>query len=297
MEAYYWDTKIEYLRNTRDLYYNDDYLSFLVNTVWRIDRPVRMIDFGCGYGYLGLKLLPMLPKGTTYTGLDKGQKLISQAREIFKSLPYEAAFIEGDIQQTDVNQQYDLAICHAFLMHMQNPQEILKKMTDSVVDGGRIICFESHWISNMADCYVHGIDQSRYIQLGILQRLYEQDTHRHGRDGNIGLKLPVYLSELGVKDIQCRVSDKVNFLDPSSDQDRADKLYRSMSEDGFGAAPGDETVYVEQLIARGRSPEEAKQLYDSEWLLSELFTNQTFMTSAANMKITFGNIRREVEAK
>ena len=28
--------------------------------------------------------------------------------------------------------------------------------------------------------------------------------------GNIGLKPPVYLSELGVKDIQCRVSDKVN---------------------------------------------------------------------------------------
>ena len=75
MEEYYWDTKIEYLRNTRDLYYNDDYLSFLVNTVWRIDRPVRMIDFGCGYGYLGLKLLPMLPKGTTYTGLDKGAEV------------------------------------------------------------------------------------------------------------------------------------------------------------------------------------------------------------------------------
>ncbi len=41
----------------RCLYYNDDYLEFLVKIVWRIDQPVKMIDFGCGYGYLGLKLL------------------------------------------------------------------------------------------------------------------------------------------------------------------------------------------------------------------------------------------------
>ena len=27
------------------------------------------------------------------------------------------------------------------------------------------------------------------------------------------MKIPIYLSELGVKNIECRVSDKVNFLD------------------------------------------------------------------------------------
>jgi hypothetical protein len=33
MSEYYWDNKIEYLKNTRKLYYNDDYLEFLVKTV------------------------------------------------------------------------------------------------------------------------------------------------------------------------------------------------------------------------------------------------------------------------
>ena len=92
MEEYYWDTKIEYLRNTRDLYYNDDYLSFLVNTVWRIDRPVRMIDFGCGYGIWDSSFCRCFLRERRIQALIKGQKLISQAREIFKSLPYEAAF-------------------------------------------------------------------------------------------------------------------------------------------------------------------------------------------------------------
>lgn len=82
MSEYYWDDQIEYLRNTRCLYYNDDYLEFLVQRVWKIEKSVDIIDYGCGYGYLGLKLLPLLPEGSTYTGLDKGKELIKQAKEI-----------------------------------------------------------------------------------------------------------------------------------------------------------------------------------------------------------------------
>lgn len=47
MSEYYWDSQVEYLRNTRCLYYNDDYLEFLVKIVWKIDRAVKIIDFGC----------------------------------------------------------------------------------------------------------------------------------------------------------------------------------------------------------------------------------------------------------
>ncbi|MGO4373545.1 hypothetical protein AB4Z21_22820, partial [Paenibacillus sp. MCAF20] len=67
MSDYYWDTQFEYLRNTRKLYYNDDYLEFLIKIVWKITTPVNIIDYGCGYGFLGLKLLPMLPEGSTFT--------------------------------------------------------------------------------------------------------------------------------------------------------------------------------------------------------------------------------------
>lgn len=78
LEDYDWDTKLEYLKNTRDLYYNDDYLQFLVHFVWKISKPVHIIDYGCGYGYLGLKLLPLLPLESKYTSIDKGQQLIKR---------------------------------------------------------------------------------------------------------------------------------------------------------------------------------------------------------------------------
>lgn len=46
MSDYYWDDQIEYLRNMRWLYYNDDYLEFLflVQRVWKIKNLVDIIN-------------------------------------------------------------------------------------------------------------------------------------------------------------------------------------------------------------------------------------------------------------
>lgn len=126
VEEYYWDNKVEYLKRTRDLYYNDDYLEFLVRCVWKIHNPVHIVDFGCGYGYLGLKLLPLLPMGSKYTGIDKGQKLINEAREIFQDLPYETEFFVADLNECKIESKYDVAVCHAFLLHMPEPKKSCK---------------------------------------------------------------------------------------------------------------------------------------------------------------------------
>lgn len=292
MKEYYWDSKIDYLSNTRSLYYNDDYIEFLVKTIWKIDNPIHIIDFGCGYGYLGLKLLPLLPNETKYTGVDAGMKLINRAKEIFNDLPYQTEFIVGDIQKIHLERKYDIAICHAFLLHMPNPKEVLKMMIDCVVDNGKIICFEPHWISNMANYYINGHDQSSLIQLGLLQKLFEVDTHREGKDGNIGIKLPVYLSQFGLKNIECRVSDKVNFLDPNSDIEITNKLYHSLSEDGFGAVPNERETFINNLIERGATLEEARKQYENELLLSKIFKKDIFLTYAPNMRITFGTVER-----
>ena len=126
METYDWNNKLTYLKNTRDLYYNDDYVSFLVNTVWKIKKPIHIVDFGCGYGYLGLVLMPLLPKGSKYTGIDSGEALLAEARELFRLLPYESQFLKGDATEIKLNDTYDIAICHAFLLHMSSPKRCYK---------------------------------------------------------------------------------------------------------------------------------------------------------------------------
>lgn len=290
MEEYYWDTKLEYLKRTRDLYYNDDYIEFLVKYVWKLSKPVHIIDFGCGYGYLGLKLLPLLPMGSKYTGVDQGKYLIGKAKELFHNTPYETEFILSDINEIELERKYDIAVSHAYLLHMSDPQKMLRKMVNSVVDGGKVICFEPNWIAGMSSYYIDGHEQSQIVQLGILQKLFEEGAKQTGRDGNVGLKLPHYLSEMGVKNIECRVSDKVNFLDPNVDQKDKEKLYSSLKEEGIGEKPTNRESFIEGLISRGLTLDEAEKQYESELLFSQIFNANSSFVWSPSMKITFGEI-------
>ncbi|WP_416808941.1 methyltransferase domain-containing protein [Bacillus thuringiensis] len=290
METYDWNSKLAYLKNTRDLYYNSDYVSFLVNSVWKISDPVHVVDYGCGYGYLGLVLLPLLPGGSTYTGIDSGEALIAEARELFCSLPYESEFIEEDATEIELNDKYDIAICHAFLLHMSSPKTMLQKMIHSIKKGGKIICFEPHWISNMSSYSLDGEKQSEFIQLGVLQKLFESDTKRNGKDGNIGMKIPIYLSELGVKNIECRVSDKVNFLDTNMHHNDKNDLYQSLKEEGIAGNPGDKQQFIECLIDRGLTYDNALAQYEAELRFYKIFHVHSSLVYAPNMKITFGDI-------
>ncbi|QWG33388.1 class I SAM-dependent methyltransferase [Bacillus mycoides] len=292
MEEYDWNSKLEYLRNTRDLYYNDDYFRFLVNSVWKITGPVHIVDYGCGYGYLGLILLPLLPIGSKYTGIDRGETLIAEARELFRTFPYETEFIEGDATEIELKNKYAIAVSHAFLLHMNSPKTMLQKMINSIKEGGKIICFEPHWISNMSSYMLDGVIQSEIIQLGVLQKLFEEDTHRSGKDGNIGMKIPMFLSELGVKNIECRVSDKVNFLDSNITQNDKQGLYNSLKEEGIASNPGEKQQIIDRLMSRGLTNIEALAQYEAELRFFEAFHIHSSLVYAPNMKITYGEIRR-----
>lgn len=290
METYDWNSKLTYLKNTRDLYYNDDYVSFLVNTVWKITKPVHIVDFGCGYGYLGLVLMPLLPKGSKYTGIDSGGTLLAEARELFRLLPYESEFLEGNATEIELKDTYDIAICHAFLLHMISPKTMLQKMIQSIKKSGKIICFEPHWISNMSSYVLDGEEQSKIIQLGILQKLFESDAKRNGKDGNIGMKIPMYLSELGVKNIECRVSDKVNFLDSNIHHKDQNDLYHSLEEEGIVGDPGDKQQFIERLMGRGLIYDDVLAQYEAELCFFKAFHLHSSLVYAPNMKITFGEI-------
>ncbi|PFO68507.1 methyltransferase [Bacillus cereus] len=290
METYDWNSKLTYLKNTRDLYYNDDYVSFLVNTVWKITKPVHIVDYGCGYGYLGLLLMPLLPEGSKYTGVDSGETLLSEARELFRLLPYETEFLEGDATEIELNDTYDIAICHAFLLHMSSPKTMLQKMMHSIKKGGKIICFEPHWISNMSSYFLDEENQSEIIRLGALQQLFESDMQKSGKDGNIGMKIPTFLSELGVKNIECRVSDKVNFLDSNMQHNDKQSLYHSLKEEGIAGNPGDKQQFIDRLMTRGLTYDDALAQYEAELRFFKAFQMHSSLVYAPNMKITFGDI-------
>lgn len=294
-----WNQKADYLMQTRGLYLNDDYLEFLVRQVWRLDRPADVIDLGCGFGYMGLKLLPLLPEGSTYTGLDLAEGLLAKGRELFTGTSYPTTFLHADVTRVELGERrYDLAVCHALLLHLTDPKAVLRQMKRCVKPGGLVVCVEPHWTGAMANVHYPGAPQSSYVTLGILQRLYEKDADRTGKDGNIGIKVPVLMDEVGLIQVGCRVSDKVNLLLPHQEPDQKVRVVDAFGAEGLGSAPRDRGAFIEGLIARGLSAAEAQQQYETECAFAAHYADclvREQMVWAAGMMVSYGRVPMAAE--
>ena len=58
----YWNQRLDYLKMTRKSMWNEDYFQFLITAVWNINKPITVLDCGCGYGALGLLIMPFCRK-------------------------------------------------------------------------------------------------------------------------------------------------------------------------------------------------------------------------------------------
>ncbi len=292
MENYNWDLKTEYLMSSRYNYFNDDYWEFLVKKVWKMNYPLKILDFGCGLGYLGLKILPNLPNGSTYTGVDMSEKLISEANDIFKTLPYESRFFQGNIMEWDSKIEFDVVICQTLMIHLPNPKEALKRMYSFVKPGGKVICIEPHYNSALlAGFYIDEIEYSQITNLGILQKLYENDRKKNKNDGFIGNRLPMMMSEIGLRDVECRVSDCVRYLHPKTDPKEKEKIYNAFCTEVPILSEEERIGYIFKLMRRGLTEEEANEVFNKTRYFAEQFRNNgmEYNTLIANcFLITFG---------
>ncbi|QLY81541.1 DNA (cytosine-5-)-methyltransferase [Clostridium intestinale] len=256
----FWDKKLDYLKDSRNLLWNDDYFEFLIKKVWKIDKPINIIDFGCGYGYLGMKLLPLLPQGSSYTGVDISDSLIKEGNQYFNNSSYKFRFINKDLNSFDIKDKYDMAICQTLLRHLPNPKEILEKMIDSTVEGGIVVCVEVNRMFENSGMYIKGIEYNSTDTNNILHKLWETELHEEGRDFSIGIKMPFYMDELGLKNIDVRLCDKVNFISPNSD------MYEKNINALISANNWDRSISINEsnkcidfLMSRGLSKSEAEE--------------------------------------
>lgn len=213
----YWEEKVEYLKRTRGTMWNEDYLKFLVCDVWKILEPVEILDCGCGYGVLGLMLMPLLPRGSKYVGVDFSEKMIAEAKRIYGKEGYEVKFIQSDICSFQTMKRYDIVISQAMLRHVNNAEMYLNKMIEMTKPGGMVVSIECNREFETDGLFIEGMNYAALCEKQGLKKMWQKELEMQNRDYSVAMRIPHYMKKAGLKNIDCRMNDKVLYLEPEKE--------------------------------------------------------------------------------
>lgn len=268
-----WNKKSENVHKGRRYFWNDDYLKFLVEHIWKIKTPIDVIDFRCGDGYLGMKLINLLPLGSTYTGLDN-EFFLNEAKSTFEKSQCHTEFIESDLYSFESDKKYDLAICHAGLRHMNKPIDMLEGMKLSVKKDALIVCVEVNREFENDGLFIDEINYE-YLCTGFdFHQLWSKEFECEGRDYAIGMKLPFYMKQIGLRDIDVRVNDKALYVHP--DLPNYQEIIEDITKINGWNMPFDiseKEKIVELFMNRGMDRFKAEAYFERHNILVDYFKN------------------------
>ena len=283
----YWNENRELIKIWKALYWNDDYFEFLVRNVWNFGKPIDVLDFGCGYGFLGMKLLPLLPKGSSYTGVELDSGEINQAKEYFGKTDYFHEFIQQDIYRFQPVKKFDLVVALFLLSYMHDPNILIEKMKASLKPDGMLLLIDVNMEVEQAG-YFSGLENEG----GGLKRpdfipLWEYEISHQERDYRMGTKLPYLLWRCGMKNIQARISDQVTIYQPS------DKSKKEMN-DIFRYVYEHEDSYcggMNYFTARGLSSQKADELLEYYKVTKKYFdSNEALAVKTSGVYFVYANL-------
>ncbi|HKM99590.1 MAG TPA: class I SAM-dependent methyltransferase [Candidatus Binataceae bacterium] len=293
-----WEDRFKSLRASRVLTHNADYLEFLVTKVWRIDRePLKIAEFGCGYGRFASMVLPLLWIGSSYTGFDSAATLVSRGKEIFAESPYPTSFIRGEVHHAPLRDgHFDVTIAHLVLMHVPDPRRVLREMIRVTRPGGLLIACDANRNGHNALLHIEETNEQEEPHLELVQTVNRSIRRESGVDYNIGMKTPILMHHLGLENVQARVSDAVALLFPPVDTPEKEQVFRALCSEGLGYQPTDEAEigrWRQALIKRGVSPETADKEIERERERDFAHKGKNYHTvSACVFTFSFGTVEK-----
>ncbi len=283
----YWANKLTYLEQIEKNMWNEEYLQYLIYNVWKINVPVTILDCGCGYGALGLKLLPLLPKGSKYVGIDFSEAMIAAAKEHYKNLTYDYKFILADILEFNTKETFDIVISKLLLRHVNNGKEMLQKMLHFLKPGGLFVSIECNREFEAAGLYISGMSYEYLCSNIVLRNMWLRQKKEQNRDYSISMKIPQYLYEAGFYDIGCRMNDKVELIEPGMSNYNQELEMMIKAEEWFDDC---REKRVHELINLGMTNKEAEEFYSQQRNISQhiKYNKDLVILKIRGMLITYG---------
>ncbi len=287
----YWNDKLEYLIKCRKNYWNQDYLEFLVQKVWKITKPVDVLDCACGFGFMGLMLMPLLPEGSTYTGIDFSENLLVQGRKFFEIQNIKGRLICQDVYTYEPKEKFDIVLEQNALRHLNSPEVFLKKMLSFGKDNALII---SMCVNREFECdglYVEGMDYAWLCEHEALKTDWKTEKEMQGRDHAIAMKTAPIMAKLGLREVDVRMNDCVEFVSPHL-PDYEERKKNFLSYNGWDKEVGDEELesVISQFTSHKVCRKDAEDYCKRNQSITEFFRNnpQASYTYTKGQMITYG---------
>jgi ubiquinone/menaquinone biosynthesis C-methylase UbiE len=115
----------------------------IIKALNKIKITGRLLDVGCGPGYLAAQLSQKYPD-VKITGLDNSEMTVTLARSNWPSIAYDnLEFIVGDAQRLPVTDDYfDVVISSLSLHHLTDAQAAFREIHRVLKPGGRFLIFD-----------------------------------------------------------------------------------------------------------------------------------------------------------
>lgn len=143
----YWDKEadgfdLEFGHGLRDQEHKTVWLNILRRNL-RVDRTLKILDVGCGTGFLSILLAEL---GHNVTGLDFAPQMLNNAREKSNKKRLNIDFRQGDAEKPPFRENtFDLIICRHLIWTLPDPDTAITSWKELLKPGGAIIMIEGCW--------------------------------------------------------------------------------------------------------------------------------------------------------
>ena len=164
-----------------------------------LEPGLRVLDFGCGPGTISMGLAKAVEPGELH-GIDMEGSQIEIAQTAASAGRHDnTVFLKGDIASLPYQDDYfDVAHCHAVLMHVPDTQAVLKEVQRVLKPGGRISSREMIGASSFLE--------PEPEDLGGAWEAFRKLIQLNGGHPEMGKELKRVLVEAGFQDIEASAS-------------------------------------------------------------------------------------------
>jgi SAM-dependent methyltransferase len=260
----------EYFGDTRDHWWNEDYLELLARR-WRLGEVRALLDVGCGIGHWGRLVARHLPPQATITGVDREATWIERASARASRLdhPERFRYVLGEVERLPFpDASFDAVTCQTLLIHLPDRSAALTEMLRVAKPGALIAVAEPNNIASALSFDAHTFDAplDDILAIARLQLTCERGKAALGEGHNsAGALLPGLFVRLGLEDIQVSLNDKAAIMIPpyasTGERALAEEMLEFARREMWGWSRSDTLRF---FLAGGGAPD----TFEAHWALA-----------------------------